>query len=115
METSNSRDIKVLLTLVLLLTSTGIFFLYSASSNIGIIKHDNYQYFFSNQFFRIIIGFFGLYIACHIDYNLYKKYAIQIILFTWIIIVLNYFMTPEKFKTARAFILFGKTLFLDFC
>ena len=54
------KDIKVLLTLVLLLTSIGIFFLYSASSNIGAIKYNDYQHFFSRQFFRIIIGIFTL-------------------------------------------------------
>ena len=112
METSNSRDIKVLLTLILLLTSIGIFFLYSASSSIGIIRYNDYQHFFSNQFFRIVLGFFALYIACHIDYNLYKKYAVHIILITWMIIAFNYLMTPSTFKTSRGLYLFGKTLFM---
>ena len=111
MTTSNSKDIKVLLTLVLLLTSIGIFFLYSASSSIGVIKYNNYQHFFSRQFFRIIIGIFTLYIACHIDYKIYKKYAVHIILSAWIIAILNYFKTPDDFATARAFMIYGKTLF----
>ena len=82
-------DIANLKVLLFILCSIGIVTLYSASSNIALMKFSDYKYIFLNQLVRLIIGLILLIIASFIDYKFYRKYSKLILFFCLGIILME--------------------------
>ena len=103
------RSISNLKILLFILCSIGIVVLYSASSNIALLKYLDYKYIFINQSIRLFIGFCLLISVSFIDYRFYKRNSKVILLFCWLIILAGYITSHyQNIVTARGLILFGK-------
>ena len=102
----NISNLKILL---FILCSIGIVVLYSASSNIALLKYLDYKHIFINQSIRLFIGFFLLVLVSFIDYRFYKRNSKAILFFCWSIILVGYITSYyQDIVTARGLILFGK-------
>tara|TARA_Y100001970_G_C14232891_1_gene859817 strand:- start:866 stop:1978 length:1113 start_codon:yes stop_codon:yes gene_type:complete len=104
----NIANFKVLL---FILCSIGIVSLYSASSNIALLKFSDYKYIFFNQSIRLSIGFVLLIITSFIDYRFYKKNAKWILFFCWTVLLIGYVTSHyADIVTSRGLILFGRNI-----
>ena len=104
-------DIANLKVLLFILCSIGIVTLYSASSNVALMKFSDYKYIFLNQLVRLIIGLILLIIASFIDYKFYRKYSKLILFFCWGIILAGYITSYyADIVTSRGLILFGRNI-----
>lgn len=83
------RDIDyTFLFLIILLTSCGLVVLLSASTPAANTKTGNSYYFFLRQFWCVLGGMVGMYIVSHINYNVYRKFAVPIFAVCAILLVL---------------------------
>ncbi len=105
------KDISNFKILLFILCSIGIVVLYSATSNIALIKYLDYKHIFINQSIRLLIGLMLLISASFIDYRIYKRNSRVILFLCWIIILCGYVSSYlHDTITARGFILFGKNI-----
>ncbi len=109
------HDLKISISnfkiILFVICAIGIVTLYSASSNIALLKFSDYKYIFFNQSVRLFIGFILLLIASFIDYKFYKKNAKWILLFCWFMLLIGYITSYyENIVTSRGIILFGKNI-----
>lgn len=65
----------VLLFLVLLLTVSGLMFLYSTSAYNGRIRFHDSAYYFKKQFFAVSLGLAAMYVISRMDYQLFVSFA----------------------------------------
>jgi cell division protein FtsW len=80
-------DIIVLL-MVVILTCFGVVMVYSASSVMAAKKFNDGFYFLKRQSVYAIIGFTGMAIAMHIDYHVWKKWAVPLFLTCFVLLLL---------------------------
>lgn len=80
-------DIIVLL-MVVILTCFGVVMVYSASSVMAAKKFNDGFYFLKRQSLYAVIGFIGMAIAMHIDYHVWKKWAVPIFLTCFVLLLL---------------------------
>ena len=76
---------KQLLIIIVLLAGTGMVMLYSASSAIGREMGDSAIY-LKGHFVRLLIGFGLMALTMHIDYKLYKKIAVPLLIIASIVL-----------------------------
>jgi len=77
---------KQLLFIIVLLAGTGMVMLYSASSAIGREMGDSAIY-LKGHFVRLLIGFGLMALTMHIDYKLYKKIAVPLMIIASIVLI----------------------------
>ena len=80
-------DIIVLL-MVVILTCFGVVMVYSASSVMAAKKYDDGFYFLKRQSIYAAIGFIGMAITMHVDYHVWKKWAVPIFLTCFFLLLL---------------------------
>lgn len=71
---------KRLLITTLILSITGLILVFSASSPEAVLKHGDGYFFVKKHIRFLILGFFVMFAASNINYKIYKKLAIPIIL-----------------------------------
>lgn len=77
----------VLFLVTLLLTFTGLFVLYESSSYTALLNIGDKYYFIKNQSLWIFLGIIIALIISKIDYKLYKKIALPLLLGTFILLI----------------------------
>ena len=91
------KNIKIyempILYLTLLLIFIGTIMQYSASGTIAINKvgWENYDIYLNKHIMRVIIGIIGMLIIYNFNFKWLKKYAKEILIASWIIMLLAYF------------------------
>ena len=66
----------------------GMIMLSSASSIISYSAHQDSYYFFKHQLFGLILGLIAAWIFSRIDYQVWKKYALWMLIFSIILLIL---------------------------
>ena len=101
-------DDQILLSITLVLCGFGIIAMYSASSIHAMNNFGNHTFFLIQQIKWLIIGLFLMIIISKIDYQVIKKYAYEILFFSWIIMILGYFYKGDN-PAARWLIIGGRS------
>ena len=81
----------VILGLILLLSGFGIVMMYSASSIYAMNTFDNYMFFLVQQIKWLILGVILMLIISQVNYQLLKKVAYGLLIFSWIVMIMGYF------------------------
>lgn len=74
--------------LIVLLACAGLVMLLSASTPAANTKFNNSYHFFIRQFIYVIAGFVGMTIVSHINYNIYKKFAVPVMGVCFLLLIL---------------------------
>ncbi len=69
---------RMLFGIVGILTLFGVLMISSAGIVYADVRFDDPYFFFKRQLIGVILGFFGLFIFSHIDYHIYRKWALVI-------------------------------------
>jgi len=96
--------------IIIAMALIGAVLLYNASSTLGINQFNNYSFFFKRHLIRLFIGFLALIFMYNIKYTFFKNNAFKILLLSWIIMILAYFLNDGS-TTSRWLIINGKNLF----
>ena len=81
----------IILGLILLLLGFGIIMMYSASSIYAMNTFNNYMFFLIHQIKWLFLGLMLMLIISQINYQLLKKIAYGLLIFSWIVMILGYF------------------------
>ena len=81
----------ILLGLILLLSGFGIVMMYSASSIYAMNIFDNYMFFLIQQIKWISLGLIIMLIISHVNYQILKKFAYGLLIFSWMVMIMGYF------------------------
>ena len=100
-----------LLYLTIALILFGIVMQYSASSTLAINKFgwDNYNFYLSKHVTRIAIGLFAMVVMYNFKFKILKKYSLQILFLSWIILLSAYMFNNGN--TRRFLVISGYNLF----
>jgi len=101
-------DEQILISITLILCGFGIIVMYSASSMYAMNNFGNHMFFLIQQLKWLSIGMLLMLITSKINYQLIKKYAYQILFFSWIIMILGYFFKGDN-PAARWLIVGGRS------
>jgi len=85
-----------LLTVVLILMTVGVVMVYSASHFIAEKKFDTPHFFLLRQVVWSIIGVGAILVLSRIDYHLYRRMALPLLVFGFLLLVLVLFSRPIK-------------------
>ena len=96
--------------IIIAMALIGAVLLYNASSTLGINQFNNYSFFFKRHLIRLFISFLALIFMYNIKYTFFKNNAFKILLLSWIIMILAYFLNDGS-TTSRWLIINGKNLF----
>ncbi|TGU74155.1 putative lipid II flippase FtsW [Geomonas terrae] len=80
-------DIIVLM-MAVILTCFGVVMVYSASSVMAAKRFHDGFFFLKRQSLYALIGFIGMGLAMHVDYHVWKKYAVPLFLGTFVLLLL---------------------------
>lgn len=107
--TNEHEPDKSLVKAVFLLITTGLVFLFSASSVVSYARFGNTYHFFKNQLIGLAVGLLIFYIVSRIDYHVWKKYAFFLLIFSIILLILVFIPgIKSDYGTARSWInIFG--------
>ena len=81
----------ILLGLILLLSGFGIVMMYSASSIYAMNIFDNYMFFLIQQIKWLSLGLIIMLIISHVNYQILKKFAYGLLIFSWMVMIMGYF------------------------
>ena len=70
-----SREARLLFVVTFLLVSIGVVMIYSSSAVLAHDWHGNAQFFLIRQFFYVLIGTVGFFLAAALPVNFYKQNA----------------------------------------
>lgn len=89
LKSSGRKADYFLIAIVLILTVGGLAILTSASSDLGKIKFNDSFYYLKHQITNgLLVGIIGFFVAAKISYTRYKKFALPLLLFTLVLLVL---------------------------
>ncbi len=97
-----------ILYVVMLLVGVGTIMLYSASSTIAVNLHNDYNFYLFRHLNWLVIGSLLFFALKNINYKRFKFYAKQILIASWIIMLLAYFLN-ETGRPSRWLIMFGRS------
>ncbi|MFA6909248.1 MAG: putative lipid II flippase FtsW [Patescibacteria group bacterium] len=102
-----------LLATILILVAVGIVMLTSASSVVSYEQFGSSNYLVNRQLlYGLLVGLVGLIVASRIDYHRWKKFALPLLIFTLVLLVLVFMPgIGYSFGGARRWILLGPTTF----
>ena len=75
---------KKLLSIVTIITMIGLLMVYSASHIWALYKFDDSLYFIKRQAVFVFLGFICLFIFSKIDYHLYQKHSLKILVISFL-------------------------------
>lgn len=81
----------IIMGLILLLSGFGIVMMYSASSIYAMNTFDNYMFFLIQQVKWLILGLILMLIISKINYQVLKRFAYVLLIFSWIVMIMAYF------------------------
>jgi len=81
----------IIMCLILLLSGFGIVMMYSASSIYAMNIFDNYMFFFNQQIKWLGLGLALMLIISQVNYQVLKRFAYILLIFSWIIMITGYF------------------------
>ena len=81
----------IILGLILLLSGFGIVMMYSASSMYAMNIFNNYMFFFVQQIKWITLGLILMVIISQVNYQILKKIAYGLLIFSWMVMIMGYF------------------------
>ena len=97
---------KLFLFTIIQLISWGTLVMYSASSHMAATKFDNHFYYLSSHIQWLIIGFVAYQITSRLKYQQINTIMPLIVLFTWFIVCLAFYLNPTD-KPSRWLIISG--------
>ena len=86
------RNEYIILGLILVLLGFGIVMMYSASSIYAMHTFDNYMFFLIQQVKWLIIGLILMFITSYVNYQVLKRFAYGLLIFSWMVIIIGYFL-----------------------
>jgi len=98
--------VRIILTLVIILTVFGAVMVFTASSTYSAEKFNSIYYLFKSHLWKVIGALTALVIVSMIPYEVYKKHSKYMLLGTILILVLTFFFA-QKFKGASRWIDLG--------
>ncbi len=105
---SGKKFYFTILTVTGVLLIIGLYMVYSASFPVSMKYHHSTNYFLKKQLIFAVIGIVVMLAASRIDYNIYKKAAYPLLIFSGIMILLTYFPFISKpVKGAHRWIALG--------
>ncbi len=97
---------KLFLFTIIQLISWGTLVMYSASSHLAEMRFDNHSYYLSAHIKWLIIGMIAYQITSRVKYQQIKTIIPIIVLFTWFIVCLAFYLNPTS-KPSRWLIING--------
>jgi cell division protein FtsW len=99
--TSHSERIKhqpdyQLLICIGLMVPFGLVMVYSSSFVEGFVNHDNGFYYMFRQLFAAIVGSVGMLIVQRIDYRVWRRYALHLLIAAIVLLFLTGFVLPRE-------------------
>ena len=98
----------IILGLIVLLSSFGIVMMYSASSIYAMNTFDNYMFFLIQQIKWLILGIILMLITSQINYQVFKRLAYGLLLFSWIVMIMGYLFKGNN-PAARWLVIGGRS------
>ena len=105
----NSYPVEyVIMGLILILSGFGIVMMYSASSIYAMNKFNNYMFFLIQQIKWLSLGFIIMLIFSKINYHIFKKFAVSLLIFSWFIMIMGYVFKGDN-PASRWLIIDGRS------
>ena len=82
----------IIIGIILILSGFGIVMMYSASSIYAMNKYNNYMFFLNQQIKWLALGITFMFLISRVNYQVLKKYAYLLLIFSWIILIMGYFL-----------------------
>ena len=82
-----------ILGIILILSGFGIVMMYSASSIYAMNSFNNYMFFLLKQVKWFALGLILMLIISQVNYQIFKRFSYELLIFSWIIILMGYFFT----------------------
>ena len=98
----------IILGLILLLSGFGIVMMYSASSIYAMNTFDNYMFFLIQQVKWLILGLIFMLIMYQVNYQVLKRFAYGLLIFSWVIMIMGYFLKGNS-PAARWLVIGGRS------
>ncbi len=93
MLTEKNRVDRSFLLVILALVVLGMVMVYSASNVLAEEKFGDSHFFLKRQLIRVAVGLLLLFLAIHIDYRIYQRYAKIILLFSFLLLLASLLLT----------------------
>ena len=98
----------IILTVIFLLSGFGLVMMYSASSMYAMNRFDIYLHFFLEQVKWLVLGSILMLSLSHVSYQILKKIAYGLLIFSWFILIMGYFFKGNN-SASRWLILGGRS------